>query len=72
MSSRHVSYVLATRTCVVALPIYVVGLVLSGIGFQRKLSVAVVVIGWGTREVAVMINTVAVCAYPHLLAIVRD
>ncbi|GJE98654.1 MFS general substrate transporter [Phanerochaete sordida] len=52
-------------TCVVALPIYVVGLVVSGAAFQEKLSVAAVVMGWGIREVAVMINTVAVYAYAN-------
>lgn len=46
----------------IALPVYVVGLVVSGAAFQDKLSVAAVVMGWGIREVAVMINTVAVCA----------
>ncbi|EKM52283.1 uncharacterized protein PHACADRAFT_260571, partial [Phanerochaete carnosa HHB-10118-sp] len=52
-------------TCVVALPIYVVGLVVSGAAFQAKLSVGAVVMGWGIREVAVMINTVAVYTYAN-------
>ncbi|CDO78111.1 hypothetical protein BN946_scf184611.g3 [Trametes cinnabarina] len=52
-------------TCVIALPIYVMGLVVSGAAFQNKLSVAAVVMGWGIREFAVMINTVAIYAYAN-------
>lgn len=34
-----------------------------GAAFQNKLSAGAVVMGWGIAEVAVMITTVAVCAY---------
>ncbi|KAH9918337.1 MFS general substrate transporter [Amylocystis lapponica] len=39
--------------------------VLLGAAFQKNLSVAALVLGWGITEVAIMINTVAVYAYCH-------
>lgn len=52
-----------TRSCYVAVCLYVVGLVLIGISFQHHLNITVFIIGWGLAEVATMVNTVAVCAY---------
>ena len=49
------------RTCYVAVPLYICGFVLLGASFQKHLSVGALVMGWGISEVAVMINTVAVC-----------
>lgn len=55
------------RSCAVALPVYVSGLVISGVAFQDKLPVGAVVMGWAIREVAIMTTTVAVCMNtPHL------
>ena len=62
--ARLTSNIPSGRSCAIALPVYVLGLVISGVAFQKKLSVAAVVVGWAVREVAVMITTVAVCA-PH-------
>ncbi|OSD00956.1 MFS general substrate transporter [Trametes coccinea BRFM310] len=53
------------RSCAIALPIYVAGLIVSGAAFQNKLSVAAVIMGWGIREIAVMVNTVAIYAYAN-------
>ncbi|KAI0777512.1 MFS general substrate transporter [Trametes elegans] len=50
-------------TCYIAMPLYICGFVLLGASFQKHLSVAALVFGWGIAEVAVMINTVAVYAY---------
>lgn len=49
------------RTCYVATPLYVCGFVLLGAAFQKHLSVGALVMGWGIAEVAVMVNTVAIC-----------
>ena len=46
---------------------FICGFIVLGAAFQKKLSVGAVVMGWGLAEVAVMINTVAVC---KLLAMV--
>jgi len=50
-------------TCYLALPIYIAGFILLGASFQKKLSVAALVFGWGMAEVAIMMTTVAVYAY---------
>ena len=47
-----------------AVVLYIVGFVLLGASFQDKLSVGALVMGWGIAEVAIMINTVAVCKSP--------
>ena len=43
--------------------LYIVGFVVLGASVQNHLSVGALVMGWGIAEVAVMINTVAVCEY---------
>ena len=50
------------RTCYVALPLYVVGFVVLGVALKDHTSVPALVIGWGLIIIAVMMNTVAVCA----------
>ena len=45
------------------MPLYICGFVVLGASFQKHLSVGALVMGWGIAEVAVMINTVAVCEY---------
>ena len=45
------------------MPLYLCGFLVLGASFQKKLSVGALVMGWGIAEVAVMINTVAVCEY---------
>lgn len=57
--------------CYIAMPLYLCGFLVLGAAFQKKLSVGAVVMGWGLAEVAVMVNTVAVCQYssvssPHV------
>lgn len=49
------------RTCYIAVPLFVCGFLVLGASFQKHLSVGALVMGWGISEVAVMINTVAVC-----------
>ena len=65
--SSSLIYVRLTRTCYVAIPLYICGFVLLGASFEKHLSVGALVMGWGIAEVAVMINTVAVCEYSYLL-----
>ncbi|BGP13222.1 hypothetical protein JCM10213_005008 [Rhodosporidiobolus nylandii] len=50
-------------TCYIAIPFFVVGFCLLGVSFEKKLSVAGVIWGWGLAEFAILINTVAVYAY---------
>ena len=45
------------------MPLYLCGFIVLGASFQKKLSVGALVMGWGLAEVAVMINTVAVCGF---------
>lgn len=49
------------RACYVAMPLYICGFVLLGASFQNHLSVGALIMGWGIAEVAIMINTVAIC-----------
>ena len=51
------------RTCYLAVPLYICGFVVLGASLQMRLSPGALVMGWGIAEVAVIINTVAVCAY---------
>ncbi|KAM0745607.1 MFS general substrate transporter [Meredithblackwellia eburnea MCA 4105] len=50
-------------TCYVFAPLFLGGFILLGAAFQKKLSVAALVFGWGMAEVSIMINTVAVYNY---------
>lgn len=52
--------------CYVAIPLYLCGFLVLGAGIQR-LNMVAVVFGWGIAEVAVMINTVAICRCPILM-----
>ena len=45
--------------------LYIIGFVVLGASFQMHLSVGALVMGWGIAEVAVMINTTAICESPH-------
>ena len=45
--------------------LYIIGFVVLGASFQKHLSVGALVIGWGIAEVAVMINTTAICESPQ-------
>lgn len=47
------------------MPLYLCGFLVLGAGIQH-LNIAAVVLGWGIAEVAVMINTVAICKCPKL------
>ena len=55
------TYLSTFRTCYIAVPLYICGFVLLGASVQKHLSTGALVMGWGIAEVAVMINTVAVC-----------
>jgi hypothetical protein len=50
------------RACYVAVPLYVCGFVVLGVALKEHNSVFALVMGWGLLVVAVMMNTVAVCA----------
>ncbi|GAA5826175.1 hypothetical protein JCM11251_007194 [Rhodosporidiobolus azoricus] len=50
-------------TCYIAIPFFIVGFCLLGVSFEKKLSIAGVIFGWGLAEFAILINTVAVYAY---------
>lgn len=50
------------RTCYIAVALYICGFVVLGASFEKHLSVGALVMGWGIAEVAIMINTVAICA----------
>ena len=51
------------RTCYVAVPLYICGFFVLGAAFQKHLSVGALVMGWGIAELAIMIDTVAVCEF---------
>ena len=55
------------RACYIAIPLYICGFVVLGAALQKHDSVGAVVMGWGIAQVAIMVNTVAVCAclYAH-------
>ena len=63
------THTLIARTCYIAIPLYICGFVVLGASFQKHLSVGALVMGWGIAEVAVMINTVAVCEYCRLASL---
>ena len=50
------------RACYIAIPLYICGFVVLGAALQKHESVGAVVMGWGIAQVAIMVNTVAVCA----------
>ncbi len=52
---------MSRRTCYIGTALYVVGFVVLGAALQKHLSVGALVMGWGIAEVAVMINTTAIC-----------
>jgi hypothetical protein len=50
------------RACYVGVPLYVCGFVVLGVALKEHNSIPMLVIGWGLLVVAVMVNSVAVCA----------
>ena len=54
---------MAVKTCYVAVLLYLCGFLALGSAFQEHDSVAsgALIMGWGIAEVAIMVNTVAVC-----------
>ena len=50
------------RACYIGVPLYVCGFVVLGVALKEHKSIPALVIGWGLLVVAVMMNTVAVCA----------
>src|SRR6266567_1572376 len=53
---------MAVRACYIAIPLYVCGFLALGTAFQQHDSVGALIMGWGIAQVAIMVNTVAVCA----------
>ncbi len=51
------------RACYIALPLYICGFVTLGASIQNHLSTGAIIMGWGIAELAIMINTVAICMY---------
>ena len=66
-SNRSISGPRTYRACYIAIPLYICGFVVLGAAFQNRESVGAIVMGWGIAQVAIMVNTVAVCAsiYAH-------
>lgn len=61
-----------TRTCYIAVALWVCGFVLQGAAFQRHFPIAVLVVGWICGQTAAMMNTFAICEgfyQPQLSAI---
>lgn len=56
--------VFCRRACYVAVALYTCGMILLGAGFQKHLSIAAFIIGWGLVEIATLVNTTAVCELP--------
>ncbi|KAG0148711.1 hypothetical protein CROQUDRAFT_654544 [Cronartium quercuum f. sp. fusiforme G11] len=52
-------------TLYVGLPPFIVGFVLLGAAFEKKLHLAILVLGWGLAQIAVMISTVACYNYAN-------
>ena len=59
------------RTCYIAVPLYICGFVVLGAAFQNHLSVGALVMGWGISQVAIMVNTVAVCTFSLVYPVVQ-
>jgi hypothetical protein len=51
------------RACYMGVPLYICGFLVLGDALKKHSSVAELVIGWGISMVALMVNTVAVCAF---------
>ena len=47
-------------------PLYICGFLVLGDALKKHSSVAELVIGWGISMVALMVNTVAVCAFLYV------
>ena len=50
------------RACYIGVPLYICGFLVLGDALKNHESVAELVMGWGIAMVALMVNTVAVCA----------
>lgn len=48
-------------SCYIGMPLYVCGFLVLGAALEHRLGLAGVIFGWGIVEVAIMVNTVAVC-----------
>jgi hypothetical protein len=62
-SNRSMAGPRTYRACYIAIPLYICGFVVLGAALQKHESVGAIVMGWGIGEVAIMVNTVAVCAF---------
>jgi hypothetical protein len=66
--SAYSSMVVGLRThraCYIGVPLYICGFLVLGDAL-KKISVGELVIGWGIAMVALMVNTVAVCAFLYV------
>ena len=54
------------RACYIGVPLYICGFLVLGDALRKHESVGELVMGWGIAMVALMVNTVAVCAFLHV------
>lgn len=55
--------------CYLAMPLYLCGFLLLGAAFEHRLGLAAIILGWGLAEIAIMVNTVAICECPAVLVL---
>jgi hypothetical protein len=54
------------RACYIGVPLYICGFLVLGDALKKHTSVGELVVGWGIAMVALMVNTVAVCAFLYV------
>jgi hypothetical protein len=54
------------RACYIGVPLYICGFLVLGDALKKHDSAGELVVGWGIAMVALMVNTVAVCAFKFL------
>ena len=59
---RGSNTLMVVRACYAAVPLFICGFLALGSAFQKHDSIGALVMGWGIAQVAIMVNTVAVCA----------
>ena len=59
--TSNCNFMATLRTCYIGVLLYVVGFVVLGASLQNHLHIAAVIIGWGIAQIAILVNTVAVC-----------
>jgi len=54
------------HACYIGVPLYICGFLVLGDALRKRESVGELVMGWGIAMVALMVNTVAVCAFLYV------